>query len=121
MTDILPVLRVLGMLIMLFAFAMGVPLAASLYGNDGVWQIYPVCMGFTLMVGGALLLSMRKYKRELQPRHGVMLVSLVWALTGCCGSRPSCRKPRCCCSRSWPGLRSSALFMAGCWPGDRAI
>lgn len=29
MTDILPVLRVLGMLIMLFAFAMGVPLAAA--------------------------------------------------------------------------------------------
>ena len=80
MTDILPVLRVLGMLIMLFAFAMGVPLAASLYGHDGVWQIYPVCMGFTLMVGATLLLTLRKYKRELQPRHGVMLVSLVWAL-----------------------------------------
>ncbi len=80
MTDILPVLRVLGMLTMLFAFAMGVPLAASLYGNDGVWKIYPVCMGFTLMVGATLLLSMHKYKRELQPRHGVMLVSLVWAL-----------------------------------------
>ena len=80
MTDILPVLRVLGMLIMLFAFAMGVPLAASLYGNDGVWKVYPVCMGFTLMVGATLLLTLHKYKRELQPRHGVMLVSLVWAL-----------------------------------------
>ena len=88
MTDILPVLRVLGMLIMLFAFAMGVPLAASLYGHDGVWKIYPVCMGFTLMVGATLLLSMRKYKRELQPRHGVMLVSLVWALLPLFASLP---------------------------------
>ena len=80
MTDILPVLRVLGMLIMLFAFAMGVPLAASLYGQDGVWKIYPVSMGLTLLVGTALLVTLRNYKRELQPRHGVMLVSLVWAL-----------------------------------------
>ena len=80
MTDILPVLRVLGMLIMLFSFAMGVPLAASLYAGDGIWSIYPVCMGFTLMVGATLLLTLRKYRRELQPRHGVMLVSLVWGL-----------------------------------------
>ena len=88
MTDILPVLRVLGMLIMLFAFAMGVPLAASLYAGDGIWSIYPVCMGFTLMVGATLLLTLRKYKRELQPRHGVMLVSLVWALLPLFASLP---------------------------------
>ena len=88
MTDILPVLRVLGMLIMLFAFAMGVPLAASLYAGDGIWSIYPVCMGFTLMVGATLLLTLRKYKRELQPRHGVMLVSLVWSLLPLFASLP---------------------------------
>ena len=37
MTDVFPVLRVLGMLIMLFALAMGVPLAVSWYAQDGVW------------------------------------------------------------------------------------
>ncbi len=80
MTDIFSVLRVLGMLIMLFALAMGVPLVASLYGRDGVWTSYPVSMGVTLLVGLTLLLALRNYRRELQPRHGVMLVSLVWAL-----------------------------------------
>ncbi|WP_027996558.1 TrkH family potassium uptake protein [Simplicispira psychrophila] len=80
MTDVFSVLRVLGMLIMLFAMAMGVPLAVSWYTQDGVWQVYPLSMGITLLIGLGLLLAMRRYKRELQPRHGVMLVSLVWAL-----------------------------------------
>jgi trk system potassium uptake protein TrkH len=80
MTDVFPVLRVLGMLIMLFALAMGVPLAVSWYAQDGVWQVYPAAMGMALLVGLGLLVGMRRYKRELQPRHGVMLVSLVWAL-----------------------------------------
>ena len=39
MTDVFPVLRVLGMLVMLFALAMGVPLAVSWYSQDGVWQV----------------------------------------------------------------------------------
>lgn len=80
MTDVFPVLRVLGMLIMLFALAMGVPLAVSWYVQDGVWQVYPLSMGVALLVGSGLLAGMRRYKRELQPRHGVMLVSLAWAL-----------------------------------------
>ena len=80
MTDVFPVLRVLGMLIMLFAMAMGVPLAVSWYWQDGVWQVYPLSMGVTLLAGLALVVFLRRYKRELQPRHGVMLVSLVWAL-----------------------------------------
>ena len=80
LTDVLPVLRVLGLLIMLFAFAMGLPLAVSWYWQDGVWQVYLLSMGITLLAGAVLSLSTMRYKRELQPRHGVMLVSLVWAL-----------------------------------------
>ncbi|NMM78043.1 TrkH family potassium uptake protein [Acidovorax sp. SRB_24] len=80
MIDLLPVLRVLGMLTMLFALSMGVPLAVSWFAQDGVWQVYPVAMGVTLLVGASLVVGLRRYKRELQPRHGVMLVSLVWAL-----------------------------------------
>ena len=80
MTDVFPVLRVLGMLIMLFALAMGVPLTVSWFWQDGVWQVYPLSMGITLVTGLSLLLGLGRYKRELQPRHGVMLVSLVWAL-----------------------------------------
>ena len=80
MTDVFPVLRVLGMLIMLFALAMGVPLLVSWQWQDGVWMVYPLSMAVTLLVGASLLAGLRNYKRELQPRHGVMLVTLVWAL-----------------------------------------
>lgn len=78
MSDLFPVLRVLGMLVMLFALSMGVPLAVSLHEQDGVWQVYPTAMAAALAVGGALTLGLRHWRRELLPRHGVMLVSLAW-------------------------------------------
>jgi len=80
MTDMFPVLRVLGILLMVFALAMGLPLAVSWLQGDGVWWVYPLSMGATLGVGVLLWWSLRRHDRELQPRHGVMLVTLVWVL-----------------------------------------
>lgn len=80
MADMFPVLRVLGILVMVFALAMGFPLGVSWFAQDGVWRVYPLAMGFTLCVGAALWWGMRRHARELQPRHGVMLVTLVWVL-----------------------------------------
>ncbi|MCB1978771.1 MAG: TrkH family potassium uptake protein [Burkholderiaceae bacterium] len=80
MADMFPVLRVLGILVMVFALAMGLPLGVSWFAQDGVWRVYPLAMGFTLCVGAALWWGMRRHARELQPRHGVMLVTLVWVL-----------------------------------------
>ncbi len=80
MVDVLSVLRVLGMLVMLFALAMGVPLAVSLHQQDGVWEVYPIAMALALTSGAAMTFGLRRYRRELLPRHGVMLVSLAWTL-----------------------------------------
>ena len=80
MADMFPVLRVLGILVMVFAMAMGLPLGVSWFMQDGVWRVYPQAMGITLCVGAALWWGMRRHARELQPRHGVMLVTLVWVL-----------------------------------------
>ena len=80
MTDLFPVLRVLGILVMAFSLSMGLPLAVSLWTHDGVWQVYPVSMGATLAVGGWFWWRLRLFRQELQPRHGVMLVSMVWML-----------------------------------------
>jgi len=88
MTDLLPVLRVLGMLVMLFALAMGVPLAVSLHQDDGVWLVYPLAMGAALAGGAALTVGLRRWRRELLPRHGVMLVSLAWTLLPLVASLP---------------------------------
>lgn len=88
MLDVLSVLRVLGMLVMLFALAMGVPLAVSLHQQDGVWQVYPIAMAAAFISGAAMTFGLRRYRRELLPRHGVMLVSLAWTLLPLVASLP---------------------------------
>ena len=70
MVDMFPVLRVLGILIMIFALTMGLPLSVSWFLRDGVWHIYPVAMAATLAVGCGLWWKLRLFRRELQPRHG---------------------------------------------------
>lgn len=80
MTDMFPVLRVLGILVMIFSLSMGLPLAVSLWTRDGVWFVYPLSMGATMLAGAWLWWRLRLFRQELQPRHGVMLVSLVWML-----------------------------------------
>ena len=80
MVDMFPVLRVLGILVMIFSLSMGLPLAVSLWTGDGVWHVYPLAMAGTLAAGAWLWWRLRLFRQELQPRHGVMLVSLVWML-----------------------------------------
>ncbi len=78
MRDLFPVLRVLGLLLVFFALSMNVPLAAAWFLQDGMWQVWAQAMGCTVALGLAMWLLMRRYKQELHPRHGVILVSLVW-------------------------------------------
>ena len=78
MQDLFPVLRVLAMLLVFFALCMGVPLAAAGYSGDGLWPVWAQSMGWSLAVGAGLWWLMRRHRQELQPRHGVILVTLVW-------------------------------------------
>lgn len=78
MRDLFPVLRVLGVLLVFFALSMNVPMAASWLLEDGMWQAWPSAMAVTVVLGLLLWFCMRHHKQELQPRHGVILVTLVW-------------------------------------------
>ena len=60
MLDLLPVLRVLGILLMVFALTMGLPLGVSWVQGDGVWRVYPVSMAVTMGVGLALWVGLRR-------------------------------------------------------------
>ncbi|QIL71343.1 TrkH family potassium uptake protein [Diaphorobacter sp. HDW4B] len=80
MSDILPVLRLLCALLAMFAGALLVPLGASFYADDGLWECYVISILFTLLISAILWFATRKYQRELLPRHGVMLVSMVWVV-----------------------------------------
>ena len=77
MADLFPGLRGRATRVVGVALAVGLPLGAAWFAQDGVWRVYPLAMGFTLCVGAALWWGMRRHARELQPRHGVMLVTLL--------------------------------------------
>lgn len=80
MRDVFPVLRVLGAMLMFMALAMALPLAVSWHWADGVTSAYIGSMLLTLSAGVLLWRGMHRFRRELQPRHGVMLVSLAWVM-----------------------------------------
>jgi trk system potassium uptake protein len=88
MQSVLPVLAILGGILMLFAAAMLVPFAFAFFGSDAALYSYDVAIGITFAAGLAMFLGCRRFKRELQPRDGFLLVSLVWAVLPAFGALP---------------------------------
>lgn len=88
MQSILPVLAVLGGILMVFSGTMLVPLAFAFFGGDAALYAYDGAIAITFGAGLALFLACRRFKRELQPRDGFLLVSLVWAVLPAFGTLP---------------------------------
>jgi trk system potassium uptake protein TrkH len=86
--SVLPVLAMLGGIVMLFALAMGVPLAFAYFGGDEALYAYDGAIVITFLAGLGLFLSGRRSRRELQPRDGFLLVSLVWSVLPAFGALP---------------------------------
>jgi trk system potassium uptake protein TrkH len=78
--SIFPILNVLGAIVVIFAVTMIVPLAVAFFGGDAALPAYDNAIVITLLAGGALFLATRRFKRELQPRDGFLLVTLVWTV-----------------------------------------
>jgi trk system potassium uptake protein TrkH len=88
MQSLLAVLPVLGGVLMLFSTAMLVPLAFAFFGRDAALYAYDGAILITLGAGLALFFGFRRFRRELQPRDGFLLVSLVWAVLPAFGTLP---------------------------------
>lgn len=80
MQTILPVVAILGVIVMVFAGSMLVPLALAWWGHDAAHASYQASIAITFACGLAMWLVARRHRRELQPRDGVLLVSSVWTL-----------------------------------------
>jgi trk system potassium uptake protein len=78
--SILPVLNVLSVVIAIFAMTMLVPLAFAFFGRDAALPAYDNALVITLVAGAVLYLATRRYKRELLPRDGFLLVTLAWTV-----------------------------------------
>jgi len=89
MDSLLPVLAVLSRVLMMFAPAFLVPLAwawaLDARGLPGVWL--GAFVG-TALAGWLLWLATHRYRRELQPRDGILLVNLVWVTLTVCSALP---------------------------------
>lgn len=80
MSDFFPVLRVLGALLGFFSFGMFVPWVISWTHADGLRHVWAGSAAISLACGVALWGGLNRHRRELQPRHGIFLVSLTWVL-----------------------------------------
>jgi trk system potassium uptake protein TrkH len=84
----LAVVALVGRLVALFSLLMGVPLAFAVVGDDSGQHAFVVATVATAAIGLALSLSVRRFRRELQPRDGFLLVAMTWVLLPAFGALP---------------------------------
>ena len=75
-----PVFNVLGYVVLMFAATMLVPLAFAVAAGDGSQRGFDIALLITVGSGLALMLTTRRFRRELQVRDGFLLVTLVWTV-----------------------------------------
>jgi len=84
----LAVIALVGRMVVLFAFLMLVPLAFAVLGHDAAEQDFIVAISATLVAGLLLSALTRRFRRELQPRDGFVLVGLTWLVLPLFGALP---------------------------------
>jgi trk system potassium uptake protein TrkH len=80
MASLLPLLPLLGVVIGMFALAMAVPLGFAAVGRDAALMSYLGAIAITGACGALLWWFSRRFQRELQPRDGFLLVTLIWTV-----------------------------------------
>ena len=75
-------------MVVLFALLMLVPLAFALGQHDAAERAFLIAIGVTLGAGLLMSLATRRFRRELQPRDGFILVALTWIVLPAFGAMP---------------------------------
>jgi trk system potassium uptake protein TrkH len=84
----LAVVGLIGRLVLLFALLMVLPLAFALGRHDAAEGAFSASILVTLVAGVAMSGSTARYRRELQPRDGFLLVGLTWLVLPFFGAMP---------------------------------
>lgn len=79
MGQIAGVAHVLGLMAMLMSTTHLVPIVTSLIFQDGTGPEFAFSMAVNFVLGYLVWLATRRFKAELRPRDGFLLVSLAWA------------------------------------------
>ena len=82
------VIALVGRMVVMFALLMAVPLAFALSEHDPAEGPFLMAMTITALSGMAMSLATRRFRRELQPRDGFLLVTLTWTILPAFGALP---------------------------------
>ena len=84
----LGVLRILGVLLVMFSTTLLPPVLIALIGEDGGLRPFLIAYVATLLVGGGLWIPLRNQRRELRVRDGFLIVVLFWTVLALFGAFP---------------------------------
>jgi len=84
----LAVVALIGRMVLIFGLLMAVPLAFAVVGRDDAEQAFVQALLVTLALGALMSLPTRRFRRELQPRDGFLLVGLTWLVLPAFGALP---------------------------------
>jgi trk system potassium uptake protein len=84
----LAVVALVGRMVALFALLMLVPLGFAWWDHDRGEQAFVTATIITFGAGVAMSLATRRFRRELQPRDGFLLVTLTWLVLPAFGALP---------------------------------
>ena len=83
-----PVLNALGPLLIILAGAQLLPIAIAYRDGEPVLSQFFTSAAISLLFGLLFLFSTKRFKRELEPRDGFLLVTLSWFSAVIFGSIP---------------------------------
>ena len=84
----LAVAHILGMMMAFFAVTFVMPMLCAIITQDGTFDDFAIAAGINVIVGLAIAGATRRYKRELKPRDGFLLVTLSWVLMSASATVP---------------------------------
>ncbi len=85
---ILAVVGMVGRMVLLFALLLLVPLAFAMFGPDAGERAFITAALVTAVAGLAMSAATRRFRRELVPRDGFVLVGLTWLVLPAFGALP---------------------------------
>ncbi len=85
---LLPVVALVGRMVLLFALLLLVPLVFAIGRHDAAEQAFTTAIAITAVCGVLMSLVTRRFRRELQPRDGFVLVGMTWLTLPVFGALP---------------------------------
>jgi len=82
------ILRILGILLMLFSLTLFAPLGVALFTGEATVKGFVGALGITFLAGFVIWLPARNSRHELRTRDGFLITAMSWTVLGLFGALP---------------------------------